>query len=153
MKIREGDLVFDVKMVPTFFAACDALKDMHESDDYGNSYDIKEICADLLSGSLSSQTFGSPEQQIKKILPVEIESQDKGSNLPKAELHNAQINLMPVDKSIESEPVKKDLEKSVSVDNDFTLEEVIKSIQKNSLDKNQPQNETIRVKVDLLKSA
>ncbi len=150
MKIREGDLVFDVKMVPTFFAACDALKDMHESDDYGNSYDIKEICADLLSGSLSSQTFGSPEQQIKKILPVEIESQDKGSNLPKAELHNAQINLMPVDKSIESEPVKKDLEKSVSVDNDFTLEEVIKSIQKNSLDKNQPQNETIRVKVDLL---
>ena len=40
MKVREGELEFGEHMIAPFYSACDALKEMHESTDYGNSTDV-----------------------------------------------------------------------------------------------------------------
>ena len=148
MKIREGELVFDIKMIPTFFAACDGLKDMQESDDYGKSYDIQEICADLLSGSLSSETFESPLRYVKHLVPMETESQiqSKDSTSLDVERQKSQVSHLIMDEDIGPQPE----DRSLTTETEFTLDEEIKSIHTLPPDTNQPQNETIRVKVDLL---
>ncbi len=53
MKIREGDVAFDIVMMPALFSACDALNDMHNDSAYGNDLDISEICATLQSHSVN----------------------------------------------------------------------------------------------------
>ena len=148
MKIREGELVFDIKMIPTFFAACDGLKDMQESEDYGKSYDIQEICADLLSGSLSSETFESPQRYVKHLVPIEAESQiqSKDSTSLDVERQKSQVSDLIMDEDIGLQPE----DRSLKTETEFTLDEEIKSIHSPPPDTNQPQNETIRVKVDLL---
>ncbi len=150
MKIREGELTFNTKMLPTFFAACDALKDMHESDDYGNSYDIKEICADLLSGSLSSQNFLKPDSHEKNLTSNEKESELKNSIHVQVNLQEYEKNDLSIDKINEELSLTNKPEEFFKIETELTLDESLKPTHKNSPDTNQSQNETIRVKVDLL---
>ena len=150
MKIREGGLVFDIKMLPTFFAACDALKDMHESDDYGNTHDIKEICADLLSGSLSSLTFQDSQYPEKHIKPTENESEIKNLTHLKIDQQNGQVSNLTGDTISELQPIIKKLDESLNIEDELTPNESIKPTHKNSTDTSQSKNDTIRVKVDLL---
>ena len=47
MQVREGELEYGERMIGPFYSACDALKEMHESEDYGNASDISSICIEL----------------------------------------------------------------------------------------------------------
>jgi len=135
MKIREGDLDFNEGMIAPFYSACDALKGMHESDDYGNNSDIDPICLELKAAHnpQSAVTVGSPspppdeEAVMEEEKVTEVPPEQKSGNKDKQE-------------DPKTEPEKED-----RVEPKKTVMEP-----KKGPDKNMAQTETIRVKVDLL---
>ena len=62
MKVREGELPYADHMLGPFYSACDALKGMHEAEDYGNNSDINQLCSELrqVEGGAGSEEVPSP---------------------------------------------------------------------------------------------
>ena len=154
MKIREEELPFDKAMVPAFFSACDALKDMHEADDYGESHDVGEVCRELKTHLKGVGDHGEASSDSATVTP---------SVSPEAELEPAPVE--PETPSPEPSPVSSDEPQDASVTSVVAASsESLSSsaagagggaaeatpARKATTDKKQSQNETIRVKVDLL---
>ena len=139
MKVREGELPYADHMLGPFYSACDALKGMHESEDYGNKSDINQLCSELreVEGGGGSEEVPSPsagEVELEKRKDEEKVPIEKGPSNQSLE-SSAPEDLTPKPKP---EDVKAPPEKS---DNPPVV-----SRSENSVN----QNETIRVKVDLL---
>ena len=145
MNVREGNLSFGDHMISPFYSACDALKGMHESDDFGNNQDIGQLCLELKSlenglkqeedpiSELDDNTDVEPNQVTDQI------SKDDGNS-------TTQTELKKVNKNVEAESEEVVL-KEVKSNPKSPTAKVIKG---NRAEKTVGQNETIRVKVDLL---
>ena len=127
MKVREGELDFNPRMVPTFFAACDALRDMHEADDHGDSLDVSELCKNLkkLQEGEAVEIISEPESDISPETEEETEP---------PEVENISEEQNPEEETAPKEP------------SSTASAPITKSEKKGG----QIKNETIRVKVDLL---
>ena len=70
MKVREGELPYADHMLGSFYSACDALKGMHEAEDYGNNSDINQLCSELrrVEGGAGSEEVPSPSASGKSRL-------------------------------------------------------------------------------------
>jgi len=70
MKVREGELPYADHMLGPFYSACDALKGMHEAEDYGNNSDINQLCSELrrVEGGAGSEEVPSPSASGKSRL-------------------------------------------------------------------------------------
>ena len=73
MKVREGELAFSESMIGPFYSACDALKGMHEADDFGNNSDINQLCAELravdggtVANNAPSASTSEGESEVRK---------------------------------------------------------------------------------------
>ena len=138
MRLREGEMVFGERMIGPFYSACDALKEMHESDDYGNGADISEVCRELKSvdseadpeDSLSAESKTKEKEEFAEETVIEQENQTVQAEEPVV----AEKSEAPEEKP---EPV------AAPTSSTFAKSPP-------SLDKSHSQNETIRVKVDLL---
>ena len=142
MKVREGELEYGEHMIAPFYSACDALKEMHESSDYGNSTDVAPLCVELRAvhgGEVSVPLEASAKQEeTKDEVPLAEEPEETGEEEPpQAE------QVTPSEKSKEPGLQKDGAPATVSQSQATTS-------QSSSPDKSSSQNETIRVKVDLL---
>ena len=129
MKVREGELEFNKAMMPTFFAACDALRDMHEADDCGASIDVAELCQNLKRLQEGGEIAPAPASA--KEAPAQPKLQLQPETQPEPEPESAP------QASPEPTPPSQPGEKTAPAP-------------QASKDAVQKKNETIRVKVDLL---
>ena len=86
MKVREGELEYGEHMIAPFYSACDALKEMHESTDYGNSTDVAPLCVELRAvdgGEVSVPLEASAKQEESKDeVPLAEEPEQTGEEEP-----------------------------------------------------------------------
>jgi len=142
MKVREGELEFGEHMIAPFYSACDALKEMHESTDYGNSTDVSPLCVELraVHGGGASVPVEASEKMEESQDEVPLATEPEQT--PEEEPSKAE------------EPAPSDKTEELGSQKDQALEPAPKSQAKTSQpatpDKSLAQNETIRVKVDLL---
>lgn len=145
MNVREGKLSFGDHMISPFYSACDALKGMHESDDFGNNQDIGQLCLELKSLETGLKKEEDPISELGDITDVEPNpvadqtSEDDGNSTTKTELKKVTNKV-----EVESEKVVLEEVESKS------KSPVTKLSKGNRAEKTVGQNETIRVKVDLL---
>ena len=145
MNVREGKLSFGDHMISPFYSACDALKGMHESDDFGNNQDIGQLCLELKSLETGLKKEEDPISELGDITDVEPNpvsdqtSEDDGNSRTKTELKKVTNKV-----EVESEKVVLEEVESKS------KSPVTKLSKGNRAEKTVGQNETIRVKVDLL---
>jgi two-component system chemotaxis sensor kinase CheA len=145
MNVREGKLSFGDHMISPFYSACDALKGMHESDDFGNNQDIGQLCLELKSLETGLKKEEDPISELGDITDVEPNpvsdqtSEDDGNPTTKTELKKVTNKV-----EVESEKVVLEEVESKS------KSPVTKLSKGNRAEKTVGQNETIRVKVDLL---
>ncbi len=135
MKIREGDLEYNENMIGPFYSACDILKSMHESADLGNSTDIESVCLELKA---VESLISSNQSQSTSLVTEETESQEKKIEDDFVEIKEEQAQKA---QEIQEKKPKR------SVDQSETNKQ---AVAEKITDKNISQNETIRVKVDLL---
>ena len=76
MKVREGELPFSDHMIGPFYSACDALKEMHEADDYGNNSDIIKLCGELRATERATGSEEVPSSSTIEIEPEEIKVEE-----------------------------------------------------------------------------
>ena len=145
MNVREGKLSFGDHMISPFYSACDALKGMHESDDFGNNQDIGQLCLELKSLETGLKKEEDPISELDDNTDVEPNpvtdqtSEDDGNLTTKTELKKVTNKV-----EVESEKVVLEEVESKS------KSPVTKLSKGNRAEKTVGQNETIRVKVDLL---
>ena len=139
MKVREGELPYADHMLGPFYSACDALKGMHEAEDYGNNSDINQLCSELrqVEGGAGSEEVPSPSAS--EVEPEERKDEEK-TPIEKAPSNESSESSAPEDLTPKTKPeeAKASAEKS---DKSPVVSRSEKSVN---------QNETIRVKVDLL---
>ena len=139
MKVREGELPYADHMLGPFYSACDALKGMHEAEDYGNNSDINQLCSELrqVEGGPGSEEVPSPSAS--EVEPEERKDEEK-TPIEKAPSNESSESSAPEDLTPKTKPeeAKASAEKS---DKSPVVSRSEKSVN---------QNETIRVKVDLL---
>ena len=139
MKVREGELPYADHMLGPFYSACDALKGMHEAEDYGNNSDINQLCSELrqVEGGPGSEEVPSPTAS--EVDPEERKDEEK-TPIEKAPSNESSESSVPEDLTPKTKPeeAKAPAEKS---DKSPVVSRSEKSVN---------QNETIRVKVDLL---
>ena len=139
MKVREGELPYADHMLGPFYSACDALKGMHEADDYGNNSDINQLCSELrqVEGGAGSEEVPSPSAS--EVEPEQRKDEEK-TPIEKAPSNESSESCAPEDLTPKTKPeeAKAPAEKS---DKSPVVSRSEKSVN---------QNETIRVKVDLL---
>ena len=139
MKVREGELPYADHMLGPFYSACDALKGMHEADDYGNNSDINQLCSELrqVEGGAGSEEVPSPSAS--EVEPEQRKDEEK-TPIEKAPSNESSESCVPEDLTPQTKPeeAKAPAEKS---DKSPVVSRSEKSVN---------QNETIRVKVDLL---
>ena len=140
MKIREGELSFDKGMMPAFFSACDSLKDMHESDDFGQGLDVGEVCRELKK-HLSGAPDEAVSQPAENTQPTPPEPDPAPSEPDSPSAAPSTSSLPPASAPAAPSPAAPSAEPSGP-----TPPTSAPSLQ----GKQQSQNETIRVKVDLL---
>jgi two-component system chemotaxis sensor kinase CheA len=110
MQIREGDLEFDKAMVPTFFAGCDSLKEMHEAEDHGESLDVTGICQNLKahhqspSATPAESDGPEPEEVEDAGTPPNEGSQDEEQDEEDEEEEEVQPNESPAPAPSEPAP-------------------------------------------------
>lgn len=101
MKIRDGEITFQSKMIENLYDACDALKDMLDAPDHGDSFDIAFICSDLsklIKDSINLQSVGevkiaSPnEKTIQDIEEIKINKIIHGGHKPSPEVNQEEKN-------------------------------------------------------------
>jgi len=138
MKVREGELEFGEHMIAPFYSACDALKEMHESNDYGNSTDVSPLCFELkaVHGGEAS-------------VPVEASEKKEGSQ-DEVALAEETEQIVEEEPPKEQEPASSAKTEESRSNEDQVLAPASKISQTATPDKSSAQNETIRVKVDLL---
>ena len=139
MKVREGELPYADHMLGPFYSACDALKGMHEAEDYGNNSDINQLCSELreVEGGAGSEEVPSPSAS--EVEPEQRKDEEK-TPIEKAPSNESSESCAPEDLTPKTKPeeAKAPAEKS---DKSPVVSRSEKSVN---------QNETIRVKVDLL---
>ena len=139
MKVREGELPYADHMLGPFYSACDALKGMHEAEDHGNNSDINQLCSELrqVEGGAGSEEVPSPTAS--EVEPEERKDEEK-TPIEKAPSNESSESSAPEDLTPKTKPeeAKAPAEKS---DKSPVVSRSEKSVN---------QNETIRVKVDLL---
>ena len=139
MKVREGELPYADHMLGPFYSACDALKGMHEAEDYGNNSDINQLCSELrqVEGGPGSEEIPSPSAS--EVEPEQRKDEEK-TPIEKAPSNESSESSAPEDLTPKTKPeeAKASAEKS---DKSPVISRSEKSVN---------QNETIRVKVDLL---
>jgi len=139
MKVREGELPYADHMLGPFYSACDALKGMHEAEDYGNNSDINQLCSELrqVEGGPGSEEVPSPSAS--EVEPEQRRDEEK-TPIEKAPSNESSESSAPEDLTPKTKPeeAKAPAEKS---DKSPVVSRSEKSVN---------QNETIRVKVDLL---
>ena len=132
MKVREGELAFSESMIGPFYSACDALKGMHEADDFGNNSDIKQLCIELRAIDGGTVSEEAPSSSV-----IEDESEERKDE----ENISSETTDLLVSEDIIPEPKQKEVKAPAEKPNSKPV---------SRLDKSGNQNETIRVKVDLL---
>ena len=139
MKVREGELPYADHMLGPFYSACDALKGMHEAEDYGNNSDINQLCSELrqVEGGAGSEEVPSPTAS--EVEPEERKEEEK-----------TPIEKAPSNESSESSAPKDLTPKTKPEEAKAPAEKSNKSPVVSRSEKSVNQNETIRVKVDLL---
>jgi two-component system chemotaxis sensor kinase CheA len=151
MKVREGNLDYHEGMIGPFYSACDMLKSMHESPDVGESLDIDGVCLELKAVQSSGSSVGS-ESSIQKDMSPEVSSKEivdeNEVEMPIEHELPQEISKLgtpePEEKPDTSESGKKPEVPKPEMESDDP-----KPKNKTS-DNVVSQNETIRVKVDLL---
>ena len=139
MKVREGELPYADHMLGPFYSACDALKGMHEAEDYGNNSDINQLCSELrqVEGGAGSEEVSSPSAS--EVEPEERKDEEKTT-----------IEKAPSNESSESSAPEGLTPKTKPEEAKAPAEKSDKSPVVSRSEKSVNQNETIRVKVDLL---
>ena len=139
MKVREGELPYADHMLGPFYSACDALKGMHEAEDYGNNSDINQLCSELRQVEGGAGTEEVPSPSASEVEPEERKDEEK-TPIEKAPSNESSESSAPEDLTPKTKPeeAKAPAEKS---DKSPVVSRSEKSVN---------QNETIRVKVDLL---
>ena len=139
MKVREGELPYADHMLGPFYSACDALKGMHEAEDYGNNSDIIQLCSELRQVEGGAGTEEVPSPSASEVEPEERKDEEK-TPIEKAPSNESSESSAPEDLTPKTKPeeAKASAEKS---DKSPVIYRSEKSVN---------QNETIRVKVDLL---
>ena len=139
MKVREGELPYADHMLGPFYSACDALKGMHEAEDYGNNSDINQLCSELKQVEGGSGSEEVPSPTASEVEPEERKDEEK-TPIEKAPSNESSESSAPEDLTPKTKPeeAKAPAEKS---DKSPVVSRSEKSVN---------QNETIRVKVDLL---
>ncbi|MEC8657032.1 MAG: chemotaxis protein CheW [Verrucomicrobiota bacterium] len=139
MKVREGELPYADHMLGPFYSACDALKGMHEAEDYGNNSDINQLCSELRQVEGGAGTEEVPSPSASEVEPEERKDEEK-TPIEKAPSNESSESSAPEDLTPKTKPeeAKASAEKS---DKSPVVSRSEKSVN---------QNETIRVKVDLL---
>ena len=139
MKVREGELPYADHMLGPFYSACDALKGMHEAEDYGNNSDINQLCSELRQVEGGAGTEEVPSPSAIEVEPEERKDEEK-TPIEKAPSNESSESSAPEDLTPKTKPeeAKASAEKS---DKSPVISRSEKSVN---------QNETIRVKVDLL---
>jgi two-component system, chemotaxis family, sensor kinase CheA len=131
MKVREGELAYGEHMIGPFYSACDALKGMHESENFGNGSNIDSLCKEfkaLESGNTDQVDTGTQNQT------GIVESSDESEETVELELAKEELKIPEAKGNVPKfDPNKEAGNKQVA-----------------QKDKSPGQNETIRVKVDLL---
>ena len=79
MKVREGELAFAETMISPFYAACDALKEMHEAEDFGNRSDINQLCSELRAIDRAIGSEEVPSSSTIEVLPEERKVEENPS--------------------------------------------------------------------------
>ena len=105
MKVREGELPFSDHMIGPFYSACDALKEMHEADDYGNNSDIIKLCSELRS---IERAIGSEEVPSSSTIVVNSEETKAEENPPPNEDFSKESPDVSVPEDITPEPKQKE---------------------------------------------
>ena len=139
MKVREGELAFAETMISPFYSACDALKEMHEADDFGNNADINQLCSELRA---IERATGSEEFPSSSTIEVEPEERKAEESPSSEEDLSSESSDVSVSEDITPEPKQKEVKAPAEKPNSKPV--VSRS------EKSGNQNETIRVKVDLL---
>ena len=99
MNVREGKLSFGDHMISPFYSACDALKGMHESDDFGNNQDIGQLCLELKSLENGLKQEEDPISELDDNTDVEPNpvtdqiSKDDGNSTTQTELKKVTKNV------------------------------------------------------------
>ncbi|MEE3061915.1 MAG: chemotaxis protein CheW [Verrucomicrobiota bacterium] len=139
MKVREGELPYADHMLGPFYSACDALKGMHEAEDYGNNSDINQLCSELRQVEGGAGTEEVPSPSASEVEPEQRKDEEK-TPIEKAPSNESSESSAPEDLTPKTKPeeAKAPAEKSN------------KSPVVSRSEKSVNQNETIRVKVDLL---
>ena len=139
MKVREGELPYADHMLGPFYSACDALKGMHEAEDYGNNSDINQLCSELRQVEEGAGSEEVPSPTAGEVEPEERKDEEK-TPIEKAPSNESSESSAPEDLTPKTKPeeAKAPAEKSN------------KSPVVSRSEKSVNQNETIRVKVDLL---
>ena len=139
MKVREGELPYADHMLGPFYSACDALKGMHEAEDYGNNSDINQLCSELRQVEGGAGSGEVPSPTASEVEPEERKDEEK-TPIEKAPSNESSESSAPEDLTPKTKPeeAKAPAEKS---DKSPVVSRSEKSVN---------QNETIRVKVDLL---
>ena len=132
MKVREGELAFSESMIGPFYSACDALKGMHEADDFGNNSDIKQLCIEL-----RAIDGGTVSEEVPSSSVIEDESEERKDE----ENISSETSDLSVSEDVIPEPKQKEVKAPAEKSDSKPV---------SRLDKSGNQNETIRVKVDLL---
>ena len=143
MQVREGELEYGERMIGPFYSACDALKDMHESEDYGNASDISSICIELKAlqgGEAPAEPAKTPESE-------EPATDETTPSHPEDNAEQEPV-AQPDPNPLSDEEKERAGQAEHSASSPPSLPE--KSAKSPSPDKSPGQNETIRVKVDLL---
>ena len=139
MKVREGELPYADHMLGPFYSACDALKGMHEAEDYGNNSDINQLCSELRQVEGGAGTEEVPSPSASEVEPEERKDEEK-----------TPIEKAPSNESSESSAHEDLTPKTKPEEAKASAEKSDKSPVISRSEKSVNQNETIRVKVDLL---
>ena len=142
--VREGEVPFDASKLPVYFAVCDKLREMQDSEDLGESQEIDSLCEKLDSRKETHTNFSQSELQ-RNIDATEYEIENPmHTSLAATALDTDSRDDEPI-LSLESENREQlgaNVRTNILSDSNVKVDEV-------PLQKKQAQ-ETIRVRVDLL---
>ena len=122
-------------MLGPFYSACDALKGMHEAEDYGNNSDINQLCSELRQARVQ-----------KRFLPLRRAKSSRRKEKRRKKLRSRKLHRMNP-RNLPSEDLTP---KTKPEEAKAPAEKSNKSPVVSRSEKSVNQNETIRVKVDLL---
>ena len=140
MKIREGDVAFDVAMMPALYAASDCLNDMQQDPGYGEQMDIAEVCRALHLDNITSVTNGAAKP--KPMLSKQADQERRPTGSVRVDHKVSAPELLP------PKPTEALASAALpTVSDKASSSEAVRAVKPQV---NNVQGETIRVKLDLL---